>query len=254
MNILYLVIFFLFGLIMGSIYTMIGLRLPNEDEKLFSKSHCDICYHKLTFIEKIPIISYLFLKGRCSYCHKKIDIKNLFMEIITGILFVLSYYVFGISIDLFIALGVVSVLVIVSVSDLVYMIIPDELLIFFSGYFIIFQYFKSGLIGALEHVFIGLFLFFIMYTIMIVGEKLFQRESLGGGDVKMMFLFGLVLDPLVGSLTIFLGSILALPMSLFIYYKYKTKEIPFGPFLLLAFAILYFMGIDSNYIINLLSI
>ena len=251
MNIIYLIIFFLFGVIMGSIYTMIGLRLPNPDTKLFSKSHCDICYHRLTFLENIPIFSYLFLGGKCRYCHKRIDIKNLLMEFITGILFVLSYYTFGISIDLLIALGVVSILVIVSVGDLSYMIIPDEVLIFFSGYFIIIQYFKLGLVGVLEHIFIGLFLFFIMYTIMIVGEKLFKRESLGGGDVKLLFLFGLVLDGLAGCLTIFLGSILALPMSLFLCYKYNNKEIPFGPFLLLAFSILYFTGIDSNYIINI---
>jgi len=254
MNITYLIIFFLFGIIMGNIYTMIGLRLPNDDAKLFSKSHCDVCYHKLTFLESLPIVSYIFLRGRCPYCHKKIDIKNIIMEIVTGVLFVLSYYTFGLSIDLLIALGVVSLLVIVSVGDLVYMIIPDEVLIFFSGYFIIINYFKLGLMGALEHIFVGLFLFFIMYTIMLLGEKMFKRESLGGGDVKMMFVFGLVLDPIVGSLTIFLGSMLALPISLFMYYKYHNNAIPFGPFLLLAFALLYFMRIDANFIIYLLGL
>ncbi len=254
MNLLYLILFFLLGAIVGSVCTTIGLRLPNEDEKMFSKNHCDICYHKLSFFETIPIISYIYLKGKCRYCHKKIDIKNILMELFTGILFVTAYYTFNMSYELFIALGIITVLIIVTVSDLTYLIIPDEVLIFFSGYFIIIQYLNSGLKVALEHIFIGLFLFTIMYTIMILGDKIFKRESLGGGDVKMMFLFGLVLDPLLGTLTIFIGSLLALPISLLLLYKNRESVIPFGPFLLLAFTLIYFIKITPGMIISLLKL
>lgn len=250
MNPIYLLLFFLLGIILGEIFTTIGIRLSDDDEKLFCRNHCDHCYHKLTFLETIPLLSYIFLKGKCKYCHKKIDIKNPIIELFTGILYVLTFYVFGFSYELLIGLGIISLLVIVCVSDLTYLIIPDEVLIFFSGYFAIIQYFHLGLTGLFEHIIIGIFLFTIMYTIMLVGDKLLGRESLGGGDVKIMFLFGLVLDPLLGTLTIFLGSMLALPISLIILKRNKNNVIPFGPFLLLAFTLIYFVRLTPELIIN----
>ncbi|MBR3049395.1 MAG: prepilin peptidase [Bacilli bacterium] len=246
----YLLLFLLLGIILGSLFVTLGIRLSDEDEKVFSRNHCDTCYHKLTFLETIPIISYLFLKGKCRYCHKKIDIKNPIIEISTGILYALTFYVFGFSYELLIGLGIISLLVIVCVSDLTYLVIPDEVLIFFSGYFIVIQYLRLGLTGLFEHIIMGIFLFTIMYTIMLVGDKLLKKECLGGGDVKMMFLFGLVLDPLLGTLTIFLGSFLALPISIVILKRNKNGVIPFGPFLLLAFTLVYFTKLTPDMIIN----
>ena len=75
---------------------------------------------------------------------------------------------------------------------------------------------------------------------MLIGNKVLKKESLGGGDIKMMFVFGLILDPLLGTLTIFLGSLFALPMSLLLLFKNKEKVIPFGPFLLFAALFIYF--------------
>ena len=69
-----------------------------------------------------------------------------------------------------------------------------------------------------------------------------------------MFLFGLVLDPLLGTLAIFLGSLFALPMSLFLLYKNHEKVIPFGPFLLIAFTFLYFTKITPDMIVSFLRI
>ena len=137
---------------------------------------------------------------------------------------------------------------------LTYLIIPDEVLIFFGIYFIIIQFFLSGFMGVLYHLAVGLFLFIIMYLIMIIGNKAFKKESMGGGDVKMMFLFGLVLDPLLGALTIFLGSLFALPISIGLYFSKNEKVIPFGPFLLLGFAFIFFTKITSQGIISWLGL
>ena len=142
---------------------------------------------------------------------------------------------------------------IVIVSDLIYLIIPDEVLIFFSVYFLIFQFLNLGLVGGLIKLASGIFLFALMYTIMLVGNKILKKECLGGGDIKMMFVFGLVLDPLLGTLTIFLGSFIALPISLFLLYKNKEKVIPFGPFLLIALAIIYFTKLTPEVIVNFLT-
>ena len=249
MDSLYLIIFFILGLFFGGLYTVIGSRLA-EDDYHFFPYRCKECSHSLSFFDSIPIFSYLFLKGKCTYCHKPIDIMEILMEFFTGILFAVSYYSFGFSYELLIALGIVSLLIIITVSDLNYLIIPDEVLLFFAIYFIIFQFLSSGISGVITHILTGVFLFLLMYVIMWFGEKALKKESLGGGDVKMMFLFGLVLDPLLGTIAVFLGSVLALPMSLFLLYKNHEKVIPFGPFLLIAFTFLYFTKITPSMIIS----
>lgn len=254
MNTIYLVIFFILGTIFGSFYTVVGLRLPKGENFTTSHSKCDNCNNQLKLYEMIPILSYIIQRGKCRYCHKKIDIMLPLMEFFTGVLFSVSYYSFGLSYELLIALGIISLLIIVSVSDLNYLVIPDEVLIFFSIYFIIIQFLNLGLKGCLTQILIGLFLFTLMYLIMLIGNKMFKRESLGGGDIKMMFLFGLVLDPLLGTLSIFLGSLIALPISFLLLIKQKEKVIPFGPFLLIAFAIIYFTKITPNMIIKFLGL
>lgn len=252
MNILYLILFFIFGLYMGSFYTVVGLRLPKNENFIISRSKCDHCSHPLSFFDMVPILSFLFLKKKCRYCKGRIDSLSTYIEFFTGLLFAVSFYSFGLSWNLVLALGIVSILVIVIVSDLTYLIIPDEVLIFFSFYFIICRYFIDGLSSVFYHIGVGIFLFLVMYGIMILGNKIFKKESMGGGDVKMMFLFGLVLDPLLGTLTIFLGSLFALPMSLILYLKKNEKVIPFGPFLLIAFAFIFFTKLTSIDILNFL--
>ena len=252
MNILYLIIFFILGLFMGSFYTVVGLRLPKHEKFINGRSHCDSCNHELSFLDMIPIISFIFLKGRCRYCKKKIDSLSTFMELFTGILFALSYFAFGFSYELAIALGIVSMLIIISVSDLTYYIIPDEVLIFFIGYFLIIFGLRNGIIYTFVNILSGLILFCIMYTIMLIGNFLFKKESLGGGDIKLMFVIGLVLSPLLGLFVIFFGSLLALPISFLILWRKKTKLIPFGPFLLIAFLFIYFTKLDTKMILDFL--
>lgn len=250
MELTYIILFFIFGLYMGSFYTVIGLRLPMGEDFLISRSRCDECKHQLSLLEMVPVFSYFMLGKRCRYCNSKISPLSTYIEFFTGILFAVSYYSFSFSYELLMALGIVSLLIIIIVTDLVYLVIPDELLIFFSIYFIIIQFLISGLKGTLIHVLTGVFLFCLMYLIMLLGNKAFKKESMGGGDVKLMFLFGLILDPLLGTLTIFLGSFFALPMSLLLYFSNNERVIPFGPFLAIALAFMYFTKLDPNILIN----
>ncbi len=251
-NILPLIIFFILGTLMGSFYTVLGTRLPREEKVLLDKSHCDNCKHPLNFLDMVPILSYVFLRGKCRYCHKKIDSTSTFMELISGILFATAYYVFGPTYELSIALGIVSLLLIVIVSDINYLIIPDEVLIFMSIYFIVFDLLNIGLHDTIRAIGGGIFLFALMYLIMLIGDYVFKKESLGGGDIKMMFIFGLILGPLVGACSIFIGSFLALPVSLYLLYKDKEKVIPFGPFLLISLTLLYFTQVTPEFIISLI--
>ncbi len=250
MDILYLIIFFILGLFMGSFYTVIGLRLPNRENFITNRSYCDKCHHELSLLDMIPILSYLFLRRRCRYCHSRIDSLSTYMEFFTGVLFALSYYVFGLSYELYIALGIVSMLIIISVSDMKYMVIPDEILIFFTGYFLILFGLRDGIIHVSFNLVYGLIMFSLMYLIMLFGNFLFKKETLGGGDIKLMFVIGLVIHPLLSLFVIFFGSLLALPVSLIVLLKTKRNLVPFGPFLLISFTFIYFTKIDFNMIIN----
>ena len=89
---------------------------------------------------------------------------------------------------------------------------------------------------------------------MLLGNKMLKKESLGGGDIKMMFVFGLVLDPLLGALSIFLASVIALPISLILLKKQRERVIPFGPFLLIALTFIYFAGITTPLVLSWLQI
>lgn len=250
MDFIYMIIFFILGTCMGSFYTVIGLRLPKKEKFITGRSHCDNCKHDLSFWDMIPILSYLFLKKRCRYCKEKINGLSTYMELFTGILFSLAYYSFGISGQLFTALGIISMLTILSVSDIKYYIIPDEVLIFFSGYFIILNTLNSGVLSSLMHILFGTILFGFMYGIMILGNWLFRKETLGGGDIKLMFVIGLVLNPFLGIVVIFISSFLALPISLLILWKKRQNLVPFGPFLVTSFLLIYFMKLDMNKIIE----
>lgn len=250
MNFLYLIIFFILGTLFGSFFTVIGLRLPNHEDFIKTRSHCDTCNHELSLLDMIPILSYLFLRGKCRYCHSEINSLSTYMEIFTGILFALSFYVFGFSYELLIALGIVAMLIIISISDITYFIIPDEVLIFFSIFFTIINILNNGFKSALISLGFGLILFGFMFGIMILGNLIFRKESLGGGDIKLMFVFGLLINPLLGLVVIFIASILALPISLIILALKKENLVPFGPFLLISFMFIYFTRLNLPIIIE----
>ena len=253
MRLVYIILFFIVGLFMGSFYTVVGSRLPKREDFVKKRSHCDNCGHNLSFLDMIPIISYIFLRGKCRYCHEKISPLSAYMELFSGILYALSFFVFGRSYELFIALGIVSLLIILSVSDISYYIIPDEILIFFTGYFLIVITIKSGVMAALYALLSGIVLFGFMYIIMLLGNFIFKKESLGGGDIKLMFVIGLVLNPFLGIVVIFLASFIALPISLIILWKKRQNLIPFGPFLLIGFTLIYFMQLSMSTIIEFIS-
>ena len=254
MKLIYLFIFFVLGCFFGSFFTVVGLRLPKHQDFIKKRSHCDVCEHDLSFLDMIPIISYLLLKGRCRYCHAKISNTSTYMELFTGILFALSYSIFGFSIELLYALGIVGLLVILSVSDIAYYIIPDELLIFFGGYFLVLNVISKGLMGAIYSLGSAVLLFLFMYSIMLLGNFFFKKETLGGGDIKLMLVVGLVLSPFLGMVMVFFASFLALPVSLLILWKRGTNLIPFGPFLLISFMFLYFTQLDLSTILGLLKL
>lgn len=253
MNTYMLIVFFLLGTVFGSFYHVIGFRLPKGESIIKPKhSYCPNCGKQLVWYELIPIISYIIQLGKCRKCHSEISIFHPFIEIVTGLLFSVCYYSFGFSYELIIALVLVSLFSIVIVSDLNYMIIPDEVTYTSAILIIMINFLNLGIKDGLFQLGSGILTFLIMYLIMLLGSFIFKKEALGGADVKLMLISGLVLHPVLGVFVIFIASCIALPVSILIYVINREHVIPFGPFLVAAILLFYLLKIDINTFANLL--
>lgn len=246
--------FFLLGLIFGSFFHVVGYRLP-KGESLISpkKSYCPTCNHKLGILDLIPVFSYLFSFGKCRYCKAKISITYPVIELITGVLFALSYHLFGLSYETLNALILSSLLSIVLVSDLEYLIIPDSVTLTGAVLLVIVSFFKNGVLTTGISILYGVSSFIFMYLLMLLGNFLFKKESLGGADIKLMFLSGFLLGPILSLVVIFISSFIALPIALILYIKNKENMIAYGPFLILAMIILYFLQLNASEILQMLT-
>lgn len=247
---LYLIIFFIFGSVMGSFYHVIATRLSNGLSIVKPASHCEKCKHVLKWYELIPIISYIIQLGKCRNCKTKLPISYVMMEICTGILFAVCYHVFDTPIEIAIAIIFVSSLVIIIISDIEYMIILDEVLIVAITSIIILYVIDIGLYNASIKILCGAGAFATMLLIKKLGDMMFKQESLGGGDIKLMFLVGLVIGYEMSICNIFFATFLAFPIALFLLVSKKDNMIPFGPFLSMSAIILYIWGLNFSDIIN----
>ena len=227
-------IIFIFGTIMGSFLNVLAVRLSNDESILYPRSHCCNCNHKLKWYELIPIVSYVIQKGKSRCCHTIIPISYLVVEVVTGILYCTAYHSFGFSSELIISLIFISSLIVIIISDIEYMIILDEIIALSCILIIILNWILFGLEVTVNSVISGILAFVTMYMIKIIGDKLFKRESMGGGDIKLMFLSGLVIGYPLSICSIFLATFIAFPIAIYLLISRKDNLIPFGPFLAMA--------------------
>lgn len=241
MNIVLLVLFFLYGSIFGSFFNVVGLRVPKKESIVSPPSHCTTCQRKLGIVDLIPIFSYIFLRGKCRGCGVKVSPIYPIMEFLTGSLFALAYLQLGLSAELVIALLFISVLIIITVSDFTYMLIPDKVLLPFAIAFLILRWiiptspWWDSLLGAA----VG---FSVLFFIAVV-----SKGGMGGGDIKLFFVIGLVLGTVNTLLTLFLASLIGSIVGIYVLKKTgKGKKTPvaFGPSIAVAAIISYFWGAD----------
>jgi len=231
--------FFLLGLVFGSFFNVVGLRVPMGQSIISPRSACPNCGHTLRTGELIPVLSYVIQGGKCRKCGVRISLIYPFFELLTGCLFVYAVYRIGINAELFLALTFISLLVIVVVSDLTYMIIPNRILLFFLPLFIVERFFNpltpwwSSLVGAL-----GAFL--LLFLIAVV-----SKGGMGGGDVKLFGVLGYVIGWKLILLTFiiacFSGTIVGLAFMMAGKMQ-KRNPIPFGPFIAFGALVSYFYG------------
>ena len=232
---------FIIGTVLGSFYGVVGTRLCEEKSIINPRSHCPKCKHSLAWYDLIPIFSYAFNLGRCRYCHKKISFFYPFIEIMTGTLFCIAFRLYGpnINVNLIISLLLFSLTIIIFISDFNYYIILDSPLVITSISVFILRWISNGYKKALLFVLCGLVLFLCMLLVKKIGDFLFKKESLGGGDIKLAFVVGIILGIKLGLCALILSSFLALPYALMKVYLSEKKEVPFGPFIISACTIVF---------------
>ena len=130
------------------------------------------------------------------------------------------------------------------------MIILDEVIAVSSIIIIILDWIFFGLDYTAGKIIGGILAFVSMYVIKLIGDRLFKKESMGGGDIKLMFLFGLVIGFPLSLCNIFLATFIAFPVAVYVLLKRKDSLIPFGPFLAMSAILIHISKVNIMDIID----
>lgn len=243
---------FIIGAIFGSFYGVVGTRLPEERSIVKPGSHCEKCGHVLKWYENIPILSYILLGGLCKKCKEPIGSIYFLMELLSGALFALCYKVFGLTPNFFLAVIIASLVIIIFVSDSKYMIINDSPLVVSAILIFLIEWYDAGIVNALMSLVSGLVIFGVAYLLRLFGYLAFKQEALGGGDIKLSFVAGMLVGIKLGIIYIVLASFLAFPYALYITFKNKDNMLPFGPFLVSSLLIVFLNMNTINQVLKIL--
>ncbi|MFJ7828986.1 prepilin peptidase [Peribacillus sp. NPDC097197] len=234
----YLLLFIL-GLILGSFYNVVGLSVPANKSFTNRRSACPSCGRTLSPFELIPVVSYVIQGGKCRGCEARISPLYPVVELLTGILFAVAPLFLGWTSELWMAWALISLLMIIFVSDMAYMLIPDKILLFFAVVFLFLRVFYplspwwDSILGAV----VG----FGLLLLIAVASK----GGMGGGDIKLFgvlgFALGLKLVLLSFLFATFYGAFLGIIGILTGMIKKKTA-IPFGPYIVFGTLTAYFWG------------
>lgn len=230
---------FLIGITLGSFYNVVGLRVSEGQSIITPPSHCPSCGRRLTIRDLVPVFSYLFLRGRCRTCHARISPIYPIIEASTGLLFLFSF-LHATSIEEMLAGWLlVSLLMIVLVTDLTEMMIPDKILVWFLAFFIIFRGINhlvpwwDSLLGAASG-------FALLAIIALV-----SHGGMGGGDVKLFAVMGLLVGTKIVLLGFFFSTLFGAIIGvggLLTGLIRRRQPIPFVPFIVLGMLTAFFFG------------
>ncbi|MEH0019085.1 MAG: prepilin peptidase [Desulfobacter sp.] len=232
---------FVFGACIGSFMNVVIFRLPENKSVVFPSSHCPDCGHPLPFYLNLPILSYLYLKGRCGYCSNSISIRYPVIECLTGGLALLLLYKFNLSLPGLFWFFFGCVLIVVSFIDLDHQIIPDRISIPGIAIFASSPLFIPEM--SFETVFYGIAAGGgILYAIALSYYMLRKQHGMGGGDIKLLAMIGAATGIKGVLFTLFTASVLgtACGVAFMVFQNKKDSrfKIPFGPFLSLG-ALIY---------------
>ena len=230
------ILIFILGLIVGSFSNVCIYRIPINESIIYPASHCPKCRSSIKPIDNIPLLSYILLKGRCRNCGSRIPIQYPVVEFLTGIIYILIFLIYGLTLQSLIYIILASAVIIIAFIDLNKQIIPDVISLpgivigLILSFFIPYISFINSVLGVL----VG---GGIILIIGLVGSVIFKKEAIGGGDVKLAAMIGAFLGWRYIIISLFLGFFLgALAGILLVLSKVKSREdvIPFGPFIVLG--------------------
>jgi len=241
---------FILGLSIGSFLNVLIDRLP-KNQSIRGRSYCDHCKKQIKNIDLVPIFSYLALKGKCRFCHKKISIQYPLIELLTGTLFVLSF-VFMKDNEIIIRvlnLAIISAFIVIFFSDLKYQMIPDQIVIFTFVTSVLLLIFKNLTFGLISlRLLEGIVIVFPIYLIYFFSKG----KSMGFGDVKLTFVIGFLLGVQKGIISLYIAFITGAIIGIYLLiFKSKTlkSKIALGPFLVLGASIVFLIDKVSEIVI-----
>jgi leader peptidase (prepilin peptidase)/N-methyltransferase len=251
------VLVFMFGAIVGSFLNVCIVRLPREESVVRPRSHCVHCRKTIPWYDNIPVISYMVLGGRCRFCQQRISLRYVLVELITACTFLVFYGVFGLTAlcgaYLVMACGfIVSIFV-----DFEHRIIPDEVSVGGMVAGLVFSLLLPELHGYHAGAGAGLWPYVkslgqsllgvligggSIYAMGLLGDFIFKKESMGGGDVKLLAMIGAFLGWKLALLTFFVAPFFGAVYGIAEKIRTKDSTIAYGPFLVLGALVSMFYG------------
>jgi len=257
MTTLIFIIVSLVGLAIGSFLNVVIYRVPRQVRFLASRSVCPRCDSQLSWYHNIPVLSYLFLRGRCGICGESISARYPLVEIINALFFVYFYWQFDLSLEFGVFSFLGAVLLCIFFIDLDFQIIPDVITLPGMVLGLGVSLLPEG-IGIIQSS-IGLLVGGgALYLVALLGDFLFKKESMGGGDIKMAAMLGTFLGwqkvVFIFMASACIGLVVSVALMAFSAKLRQERVVPFGPFLAAAamVAIMYGDQIIGFYIANFL--
>ena len=244
---------FIFGICIGSFLNVLILRLP-LNQSLLTRSTCSKCNHLIYWYHNIPLLSYIFLKTKCSYCRAKISFTYFLVELLSGIITLALFLKLGLSSEFVFMCLLSYVLITLSFIDLKYKAVPDYLLLialvlsFFASNFSIIETFKNAFLFSGAFVLLNFVITFYIQNIksrILKDETLKTQEALGEGDIPIIAMLGIILGVSGGMFAIFLAAFFAIIPSIYSNFINKDIQTPFIPYLVLGFFTEYFFDLET---------
>ena len=240
---------FAFGAIVGSFLNVCIYRMPRDLSIVLPRSFCPHCKAKIPWYENIPLVSYLLLRGKCFRCREPIAFRYFLVELTTAGIAWFLWQRYGLSVEFAASAIFFAMIIVVTMTDFETGLIPDEITITGMllglalsvtghGHFLQalwYQKFLASLAGLLAG---GGILLLTGW----LGKLAFRKDSMGGGDVKLLAMVGAFVGVMKVGLIFFLAPFPALPFALWQRFVKKEETIPFGPFLALAGAFIFMEG------------
>lgn len=237
---------FMVGLFVGSFLNVCIYRLPRGESVVWPGSHCPSCHQPVAPYDNVPVLSYLWLLGKCRRCKAPISIQYPLVELLSGLAYVLVVWRFGLTWPALVYAAFCAALIVVSGIDLEHQIIPDRITLpgLAIGLVAAVTILPIGIVNAVAGVAVGGGLLWLLAWL---SPYLFGKEGMGGGDIKLMGMVGAFLGWKPALLTIMLGALAGsvLGMTLIVIKRLRRDQyIPFGPFLALGAVVALFFADD----------